>query len=167
MGEVYVGRGDKATDRGEGAKCIEDGTRPRYLKRVRLAGLTCHAFDPRPFRITDWHHREPRDADERKVLEGSVCLDLGERDRPRKPLDRCDIHRGVLSARVFRIRVGAGQRLRDPYHRLLVTGVVVEDAIAFLDGAKMLLRQRVSDAAPNRLLVLYERVESVVGGFLL
>src|SRR5205823_1939559 len=132
-----------------------------------LARLTCHAFDPRPCRIGDRHHRQPRDADQRKVLEGCVCLDFGERDRPRKPLDRCDIHRDVLSARVLRIRIGVGQCLRDPDHRLLTTGVVVEDAVALLDGAKMLLRQRVPDAAPDRCLVLHERVESVVGRFFL
>src|SRR2546426_2440923 len=132
-----------------------------------LAGLTCHAFDPRPFRIGDRHHRQPRDADQRKVLEGCVCLDFGERDRPRKPLDRCDIHRDVLSARVLRIRISVGQRLHDPDHRLLITGVIVEDAVALLDGAKMLLRQRVPDAAPDRFLVLHERAESVVGRFFL
>src|SRR5205809_1472222 len=132
-----------------------------------LTGLTCQALDPRPFRIGDRHHRQPRDADQRKVLEGYVCLDFGERDRPRKPLDRCDIHRDVLSARVLRIRIGVGQRLRDPDHRFLTTGVVVEDAVALLDGVKMLLRQRVPDAAPDRFLVLHERAESVVGRFFL
>src|SRR2546425_200746 len=63
----------------------------------RYHSFTCHAFDPRPFRIGDRHHRQPRDADQRKVLEGCVGLDFGESDRPRKPLDRCDIHRDVLS----------------------------------------------------------------------
>src|SRR5262249_4926632 len=76
-------------------------------------------------------------------------------------------YRDVLSALVLRIGIGAGQRLRDPDHGLLVTGVVVEDAVALLDGAKMLLRQRIPDAAPDRLLVLHERVPSVVGWFFL
>src|SRR5206468_1867234 len=92
------------------------------------AGFARHAFEPRPLRIGDRHHRQPRDADQRKVLEGGVGLDLGERDRPRKALDRGDVHRDVLSARVVWIGIGAGQRPRGPDHRLLVAGVVVEDA---------------------------------------
>src|SRR2546428_136225 len=136
-------------------------------RRRALAGLTRHAFDPRPLRIGDRHHRQPRDADQRKVLEGGVGLDLGERDTHRKALDLGDVHRDVLRARVVCIGIGAGQRPRGPDHRLLVAGVVVEDAVALVDAAEILLRQRVPDAAPDRLLVLHERVEPVVGRFFL
>src|SRR5206468_4791759 len=71
--------------------------------------------------------------------------------------------RDVLAARVFRIRISGGERRRDPDDRLLVARVVVEDAVALLNGAKMPLRQRVPDATPDRLLVLRERVPAVVG----
>ena len=52
-------------------------------------------------------------------------------------------------------------------HRLLVAGVVVEDAIALLDGAQMLLRERVLHAAPDRLLVLDEARRSCSASALL
>ncbi len=55
-----------------------------------------------------------------KSLKAASRLDLGERDRSGEPLDRGDVHRDVLPGRVFRIRIGVGQRLHDPDHRFLV-----------------------------------------------
>jgi len=67
-----------------------------------------------------------------------------------------------LAGRVGRIGVRVAERLGDPDDLLFVSGVVVEDPVALLDRSQIPLRDRVLDAAPDRLLVLHQLVEVVV-----
>jgi len=72
-----------------------------------------------------------------------------------------------LAGCVVRILVCVAGGFRDADDGFFVAGVVVEDAVALLDRAKIPLRDRILHAAPHGLLVLYERVVAVILRFFL
>ena len=99
-------------------------------------------------------------ANDSKNLSG---FDRRERHRVLQFLHRLHVDRVELSGLVVRIRVRRAGGLRDAHHRLHVTRVIEEDAVALLDRAQVFLRERISDARPRRLAVTREVVVAVVG----
>src|SRR5262249_16073350 len=114
-----------------------------FSRRSCLSSPSCHGFDAFPLLIRHRHHRQPRPADERTRLEPRVGFNLLRRDRPPEFAYRRDVDDGGLAGGVLRIHLRVAERFRDADDRLLVTGVIVEDAVALPDRVQMFLREGV------------------------
>jgi hypothetical protein len=146
--------------RGAGSCCARVGLRERQAGR---GYDPCHAQYFLIFDVGDRRDDQANVFQEFHFAQGRILAQFGERDLPRKALERAQVGDHCFALRIVRIRIGIARDFRERVQRSLRRGVVTEHAIAL--PYQFELAQGIgscSRAAPHLFSFHEERVPMVV-----
>jgi len=128
-------------------------------------GLGSELEDRGQLSVTGRDDREPPDAEKVPTSETFVAFDLGESDGVGQGPIRGEIDDDQFGVGLLGIGVGGADHFGKADRGLLRSGMVDDQRIAFLHGAKILQRGGIGDAIPRGFLIAHEIGERVSGGF--